>query len=241
MNTRNPIARQLLPGHFIHVDESDCADHTIGGPQQIEGAWCPNCDKPLMVHFRLATSDPCLGLKDFPVSSIPLLYCGRCALSWHDFVYRITGNQSIEIVAVNRGEVTWEDWVRDVGVDVFPQRSCRLIPIPERLQDLCTKLNAAEDLLPDEVSEFSRYTGIYADQQVGGYAYVDVFNQIGGRSFLCQRLSDPRCPICPDAKAFFLASLTNDKRQNLKLSYDGVQIVFFFCPECLSIVAVHST
>jgi hypothetical protein len=59
-------------------------------------------------------------------------------------------------------------------------------------------------------------------------------NQVLGRGFLFQRLDDPICLQCASGgenrQMYFLASLRNDSRESIRLTFDGTQIVFFFCP-----------
>lgn len=234
--------RRLMPGYFLELDEVGKFGHYVGGDHKIRGAWCPNCDLPLMLHMSLDTLDPRI---DLDLGSIPLLYCGRCALSWYSFVYNIVDDDHIEIIRATRGEVLRTEWNEDVGFDVFPRRPFQLRPIPGRLQELYDQLNAGKELTPDEEAEVAAITGQYADIEVGGYPSIDVINQIGGRSFLSQRLHDPICRFCRDRldmrrRMYFMASMTNDRERDLVVTYDGVQIVFFFCPFCRSMHVVHS-
>jgi len=169
----------------------------------------------------------------------------RCSLCWHDFAYRILSDSEIEIVEEFRGETNWENWY-DLGrQDVFNRRSVELSPIPARLQELYNRLNFDEELSRAEETEVATYTGNFAPADVGGYPVVDVINQLGGRSFLCQRLDDPLCPGCRKAgyerdEMYFLASLTNDKKSGVEMADDSVQIVFFLCKQCYTVKVRHS-
>ena len=167
--------------------------------------------------------------------------------AWHDFAYRIRSDSEIEIIEEFRGETAWDDWYSaDGGTgDVIERRAVQLSAIPSRLQELYDRLNAGEKLSKSEEAEVASFTGNYARPAVGGYPIVDVINQLGGRSFLCQRLDDPGCPGCRRAGSerqtmYFLASLTNDSETGVRITFDEVQIVFFLCPTCGTIKVLHS-
>ncbi|HUY87795.1 MAG TPA: hypothetical protein VMV10_03580 [Pirellulales bacterium] len=239
--------RELFPGQFIKFGKNKNARHWLGGTHACEGAWCTNCELPLMLHLSIDCSDPLLSLSFLPCSELSLFYCMRCSLCWHDFAYRILSDSEIEIIEEFRGQTAWDDWYSDDGGagDEIGRRAVQLSPIPPRLQELYDRLNANEDLSDDEEAEVASFTGNFAPPDVGGYPVVDVINQLGGRSFLCQRLDDPLCPGCRRAgferqTMYFLASLTNDDAAGVRITYDGVQIVFFLCPTCGTIKVQHS-
>jgi len=112
-----------MKGHFIEFDRQGPFGHSFGGEHHIAGAWCPNCDKPLMLHLTLDTADPALNLQCLGVATVPVLYCMRCALSWHDFSYRLHADEKVEILEVFEGEKVWDDWYKDIGVDTFSRPS----------------------------------------------------------------------------------------------------------------------
>lgn len=198
-----------------------------------------------MLHLSIDCADPLLSLSFLPCSRLPLFYCMRCSLCWHDYAYRILSDAEIELVEEFRGETNWENWYRFGRQDVFTRRSVELTPIPVRLQELYDRLNIDEELSDTEQTEIATYTGNFAPADVGGYPIVDVINQLGGRSFLCQRLDDPMCPGCRKAglkqrRMYFLASLTNDKESRIEMADDSVQIVFFLCKQCHTVKVRHS-
>jgi hypothetical protein len=233
-----------MNGYFIEPDHPSDYDHHIGGSCDVQNAVCPNCDKRYILHLELNTDDPALNLHWMKVSRLPLLYCMRCALSWHDFAYRLVSQHELDVVEAHRGERLWNEWYDEVGVDEFPHRPFGLRQLPSALQELWDKLNANLELAPEENEVVGRLTGRFAPDCVGGYPIVDVINQIGGRSFLQQRLHDPACPFCRksgiSSQMWFLASLYNDQRKQLRFSFPDVQIVFFVCRECQTILVKHS-
>jgi hypothetical protein len=198
----------------------------------------------LLLYATLDTADPCLSLSDCGVACLHLLDCLRCSLSWYDFSYRIISDREVELVEVHRGERIWDEWRDSVGVDEFQRRPFSLTPIPQRLQILWDVLNAGHKLSSSEESEVASLIGRFADPAVGAYPIVDTINQVGGRAFLQQRLDDPECPYCvkyADATRMrFLACLQNDEGQQLRVAYEDVQVVFFFCTKCATVKVIHS-
>ena len=232
MNTR-----KISKGYALRPGVSEFHHH-FGGRHSIQGAGCPNCSQQLILHFSIDCADPRLGLQDLGIAVLPLLYCMRCELCWYDFVYQIEAEDSIRILKFHQGSITGE-WAAEMGINEFPLRNAELVQVPRKVEEYFDRLNADEDLTDEEEAEIAEFTKNYANPEVGGYPIVDVINQIGGRSFLSQRLDDPTCEGCKNPM-FFLASLTNDLSCGLKFSFDSVQIVFFLCQDCRRIHAQHS-
>ena len=94
-------------GYFLDVSLAlqplPAGAHTFGGPHQIAGANCPNCDKPLLRFLSLNTSDARLKLKGAPGTELSLLYCWTCNLAQQSFVYRMTPSDGIEILSFGAG------------------------------------------------------------------------------------------------------------------------------------------
>ncbi len=220
-------------------NDTDGFNHFYGGEHSINGAECPNCNKPLILHLTLDPNDIRLNLKNNKFDQLPLLYCMRCSLSWYDFIYKIKSEKEISIIEAYNGEILKEDWDEAVGGDKFKKRKISLKPVPIEVQSIYDKLNRNHDITENDEVEICKFTGNYADPEVGGYPIVDVSNQIGGIAFLSQKLDDPVCPDCKEEMRF-LASLTNDEKNSFIISFDGVQIVFFYCHHCSIIHVKHS-
>ena len=234
----------LFSGYMLDFASRGKYEHKVGGSCAINGATCPNCELPLMLHLRLDLSDERIKIASVCQTLFPLLYCGRCSLSWHPFVYTVIDDKTIKIAKVFRGPRQWAEWYSCVGADYFEERHCDLNPIPVRMQTICDKLNRGLALADEEVSYFASLTDSYAAPACGGYPIVDVFSQVGGRSFLAQRLDDPQCNVCMSngvrQTMQFLCSLVNDPKHGIRFSFDGVQIVYFYCQRCNSVQVVHS-
>ena len=245
--------RQLVNGCFVNFDRRDEFNHRFGGSHSSAGAWCPNCDKPLMLYLRLNLQDPLLSFRRaLPnLRWLDLFYCMRCALAWRDFSYRVLNEQSIAVVEVHRGCVSWDEWLEACGGrDEFNERLIALTPIPHRLQELWDRLNElrhGEELNVTEFADVKSLTRGYAFPGAAGFSPSYYFvNQVGGRSLLCQGIDDPDCPTCGEEqsgrrKMYFLASLYHDSRSRLCIAYPCTQITFFLCPLCLTVKAVHRT
>lgn len=228
--------RTLAPGMMMSASTFHRDGHRIGGTHQIEGANCPNCGKPLMLHLSLNTSDERLNLSSLPFRWLPLLYCMRCELAHSDFVYRIVGDSAIEILEYIPGEVMpcWEE----LGIgEAFPESSLHLERLPEPFQRLSDKLNHCIALNEDEKIQYCQTSENWALPRVGGYPVVAAINQLCGRGFLIQSLPDP---VFRGEHLMFLASLCNEKRAGVRFTWDGYQIVFWIGLKTHTIMVQHS-
>lgn len=230
--------KELAPGHLVILDHPSQWQHVFGGEHNLDGSQCPNCAKPLILHLTLDCADARLNLSGLDLATFPLLYCMRCALCWADFTYKVAASERLEIRTAGEGALMPE-WYESVNGDVFPQRPVSLNPLPADIQQLYDKLNARSVLSDEEEAVVAAFTGHFAIPEVGGYPIVDVINQVGGRAFLLQPFEDPLCEECGEPM-FFLASLCNDPRQTLRVTYDGGQIVFYLCKSCRVVTARSS-
>jgi hypothetical protein len=233
-----------LPGYHIDFEIPSTYRHYLGGSNELQGAVCVNCVKPCMRHLTLDLCDPALQCLPFELSELVLLYCSRCALCWRPFYYQQTSESHIEVVEANLGETTWEDWYSDIGVDEFKIVPFSLRGIPAEIQDAYERHRIEGKLRKEEEEMIGQFFGSYADQNVGGYPIVTAVNQVGGNTFLYQRLDPPPCVVCAknrsDCVMEFLASLTNDPVHDVRISFDGVQIIFYVCHTCGTICVMHS-
>lgn len=229
------MPRQLFPGLLV-CRGSGSYSHQFGGTHQIRGAICPNCVKPLVLHMNLDLRDPKVRL-GADGAAFPLLYCMRCCLCWYDFAYRVRGDEEVEIVLAHLGQDRDEKWDQHMG-DTLDPVPITLANTPAQLQEMMDELNASsKKFTTDDRSEWN----LLLDRPTR--KSIDAINQVGGRSFLIQRLPDPVCPTCKDRTAYFLASLYNDERIGIRVTppLSGAQIVFFYCPDCQTVVVQHST
>ncbi len=243
--------RQLMDGLFVNFDQCDRFGHSFGGSHSTQGAWCPNCDKPLMLHLTLDLRDLRLRFRDVNRTSprLQLFYCMRCALSWYDFSYQVIDQDSIRIIEAYRGPLQTDDWIEGgAGVDEFRSRPIALSPIPARLQQLWDRLNSLrrdEELTREEFADLKALTAGYAFPVAASFTSDYYFvNQVGGRPLLCQGIDDPDCPKCGEGhsrsdRMYFLACLYNDAQNRLRVAYECTQVIFFLCPVCFTVKVVH--
>lgn len=230
--------RRRSKGYLIELDQKSEFDHDVGGECHFHNSACPNCQRPLLQYLSLDTRDARLGLGAV-TRSLPLLGCGRCALSWSPFVYRIADERGIEILQAGRGDDQYDEFQACVGSDRLTKRRVGLRPIPQSIEALYDLLNNNLALSEAQERHIADFIGRYAKPEVGAYPIVDTTNQVGGRAFLQQRLDDPRCHLCQNEMAF-LACLCNDERSQFKIGMDDEQIIFFFCDSCLCVRTCHS-
>jgi hypothetical protein len=239
-----------MKGSYLVFGAKGEYEHLFGGAHSTEGAWCPNCSKPLMLHLSFDLRDPLLAFynKRPDITQLRLFYCMRCALSYRVFSYRLVTQNVVEIVNANRGPTALDDWNEMLGVDAFPVRPITLSPIPGRLQVLWDRLNSLEN--GDELSSAETADVVSLTR---GYAFPDIpddpsdyyVNQVGGRALLQQAIHDPACPHCraqgnDGQLMYFLACLYNDSKNRLHVAFECVQIVWFLCPNCFTVSVVHT-
>ncbi len=177
---------------------------------------------------------------DWTISVLTVYRCciACAALSWHEFDYQIKSATEIAQRRAFRGKRTWDDWYPDGFGDELPHRDFDLSPIPERIQDLHFRITYGYEPTAAEELEIAKFTGNFASDDVGGYPVIDAINQLGGLTFFIQPVELPICFTCRDKRMSFLLSLVNDDRLNLRLTFNGVQVIFFFCDSCCSVQAI---
>jgi hypothetical protein len=99
-----------------------------------------------MLHLTIDCSDPSLPLGQLGMTSLPLLYCMRCELAHFDFVYQFAAQDSLKTLRAMRGDVV-EEWDEEVGLDSFPEKEVKLIPVPGSVEALFDRLTATKRFL----------------------------------------------------------------------------------------------
>jgi hypothetical protein len=234
----------LCPGFALRFGARSARwGHYLGGSHSIRGAQCPNCEKPLIQYLSLNVRDPRLNLDSLGVERLSLLSCMRCALCFRKFEYQLHGTTQIAILRAHLGERMWEDWYRRGIGDELEQLHFDLSPIPEHIQDLHRRMTEGYQPTQSEELEIAQFTGNFANPDVGGYPIVDGVNQIGGLTFFTQPIRIPRCTQCAwqgtRRRMSFLASLVDNDRLHLRIGIEGVQVLFFLCPDCRVICVIH--
>ncbi len=251
-------AKQLTAGCFFDLDSDSGYGHFIGGEHVYSGATCPNCQLPLMLHCSLDLRDPVLGVPDNKINTLPLMYCMRCPLSWHEFSYRVLSNSAIRICEAfdedrylqsNRKKLsqwtemlsnTRKEWESLVGFSSFPCRTLGFRRYPDRLQQLFNE-SLTNGLTPQQMDELRLLLTGYSRQKL---IVPRPINQMGGIPYCTQGIPKGFCIRCLETKKKvramrFLLSLTNEPLLQLKFSAPSVQILFLFCPKCYTVTVIN--
>jgi hypothetical protein len=201
--------------------------HHFCGEQHIEGANCPNCNKPLLCFLRIDTSDPRFGLDTGNASFIPLLYCWTCNIAQDEFYYRPLKDGSIEIAEYGHGGVAVDFPYENYPVH-FPGSKAELLSITSDAQAAIRRVNSGDLALSSMRRE---YPGIYGCQ-----------HQLGGEPFLIQRDPDYEldCPKCKKVMPFLASIADNCLDPRGFTENDGVQVLYHYCKACNMLGAFHA-
>jgi hypothetical protein len=228
MGLTTPRSIFTVPGdgylvEYSRTSRSQEYRHIFCGPQNIAGAWCPNCSKPLLRILALATKDPRIMVPEMTTAYISLLYCWTCSLSQGEFAYRLGLTNDIEIIRFTSGGPT-PGFPYNEYPTAFPMGAAILVRLSNSEQ------RAIEDMNRGTFDE-----GLHAEQQYGHL--VAPRHQIGGEPRLMQGWVDVTCPICSQLVPFF-ASVSNDCLDPRGIiGYDYAQIIYHYCRACGVIVA----
>jgi len=196
--------------------------HFFCGTHKVTGAWCPNCDKPLLRLLTLCTADPLLGLVYCPLSQLPLFFCFTCRIQEESFYYLLENNE-IVLLKYGQGETQWGIPYEDYPT-FFPEAPARLIRMPNEVQVLFKLFNRGIISWP-EMENATPELALEADRPQ---------HQIGGEPFLSQRNPDyeMECPLCKKTMPF-LACLANDCLDPRGLMGNRwAQVLYNYCHCC---------
>ena len=205
--------------------------HDFCGENDIAGASCPNCKRPLTRLLSLYAKDPALNLDQERLAVVHLLYCWTCSIPFGDFSYKIEKHGSVKILNLPARQPDSEHGLEgpyDGYRGTFPHRKVSLASID------------AEDQL--KLRQRWQSTGTETDDgldeprhQVGGYPFI--YNPVRTQCPECSRDMPLFAAICNDANG-------NDPWRRIAtetfVGNGGVQMVFHFCRDC-SIVSAYSS
>ena len=215
-------------------DKSTDHQHYFCGQNYISGAWCPNCNKPLLRLLLIDASDFRLHLEIDTITKVPLLYCWTCSISQNFFSYQIIDDNRVVLISFNEGEPETDFPYNNYPV-WFPGASMSLVEIPPDAQNMIYEMNRG-------LIKYSLARKKYPD-------LITARHQIGGEPLLMQRNPDYQedksqraiCPRCSE-NAPFLAEVGNDCLDVRGIiGNDYVQILFHLCVKCRVIVAFNQT
>jgi len=216
-------------GYMLDFSPPDSAfTHDFCGDHNIEGANCPNCDKPLLKLLSLHAGDPVLNLDPSRQPVVHLLYCWTCSIPYGDFSYRIRQNGSVQILSVPP-RMKYEfgpEGPYDGYTGRFPRRRVRLHPLSDDIQ---------QALKARWMGEIDESEEPYFGHQVGGYPVI--FNPSKAFCPECSREMPLLASICNDASG---NNPWNENDAETFTGNGGVQMVFQLCRDCSVVTAYHS-
>jgi len=211
-----------VQGYFVdyaHTKAREEFDHFFCGPQDVKGAWCPNCQKPLLRFLALDTQDNRLALQNTPSRLLSLLFCWTCSVAQEVFFYRAL-EDGVELLDYGQGGVD-TDFPYEKYPIFFPGAAAALNAISAEEQTLITRLNC-------RFESGEKASAIYGKRR----DLWSVRHQIGGEPFLIQGLLALVCPDC-GTEMPLLASIANDCLDERGLTgNDGLQLLFHYCRKC---------
>ncbi len=211
-------------GYFVELNTGRVTSskhlHSFCGSHEVDGAWCPNCDKPLLRFLALDAGDKRLELPLAPHGTVSLFFCWTCNIAQsYPFLYAIQGEGSIRLLQYGRGGAIRDFPYEDYPVH-FPLAEAHLVQIPEADQRVIRQINT------DEVD----WNALHPK-----YQELDKpRHQVGGEPYLVQRDRSyrMRCSMCAQPMPFLAAIADSclDKRGFTGNPY--VQVLFHYCRRC---------
>lgn len=206
-----------VPGQGFSVVLAPSArnhDHRFCGDHRIEGAVCPNCDKPMLRVMSLDTADARLELQDLGVPAVHLLFCWTCNLAQGESAYELREDGGIRWVSYLRGGVE-RDFPYPDYPPAFPGTGLELEALSREDQATLIRLN--EGSLDPSKLDVSRAP------------LCQPAHQIGGEPFFVQSPPAELCPVCWEPMLFLasVADATLDGRGFTGNS--GVQQLYMLC------------
>jgi hypothetical protein len=230
--------------------------HHFCGPNTTPGAWCPNCDKPLLKFMDLDASDPRLEIACDPSFRLPLLYCWTCNLhvNWTDTYAagvdksgikwfpcsnvhqlsrfftlpdrRVNGLPFIYRIGLD-GSVTLLQYALGGCTNNFPHDGDYPLFFPGARASLFR--------ISDELEEAIYYDNRQEESLSKAFQDYpgDPRHQVGGEPLFLQE--DPnvsmRCPIC-EVLMPRLASISDDCLDPRGFTGIDAQVIYYFCSTC---------
>jgi hypothetical protein len=219
-------------GYFVEYDSTASSGkyrHQFCGEHDVAGAWCPNCNKPLLRFLALDTSDFRLNLLPVRLRQLSLFYCWTCTVSNGLFLYQIRSDTDVRILQYTKGKMEFDfpGVPYDGYPPAFPEAACYLVPITADEQSELWNINSESgDLDPIAVTRDDLRTPRH---------------QIGGEPLLvqCDSGVSPQCPVCCSPMPFF-AEIGNQCLDARGLhGCEEVQVMYYLCRACCVVAAYN--
>lgn len=253
-----PFTQVPRQGYFVEFSDAPGSDgfrHTVGGKNELQGAVCLPCKRPLLLMMSLDTRDPRLEIKltqgrlEMRISEggeigaaaqpytsrleertfhdVPLLYCWSCG---DHLDYRLNPAGGVDVLdqsAFHNAPGLCLPY--EPYPRSFPSKHIGLEAVPSHVQEIIRKQNAGT------LDKEARWTP-------GVREALSLRHQIGGEPWFLQRdclEGDWKCSLCRGDMPF-LASVA-DETGSKKTFHHGayVQVVFHYCAACQVVNAYH--
>lgn len=213
----------LEQGYFVEYSGEATAgseyQHFFCGSHEVPGAWCPNCNKPLLLFLALDTTDPRLNLKEHPFRILSLFFCWTCNIAQKPLYYQFSVDGSVSLLEYGCGGGEPDFPYEDYPV-YFPGAPALLVPIPDVFQTILTLLNMGEIYA---YAIHKRHPDLQKPR-----------HQVGGEPFLVQQNPDYEmiCPLCKRRMPFW-ASIGDDCLDPRGFTgNEWVQVIYNYCQRC---------
>jgi hypothetical protein len=240
------MAWQAVPsrGYFLKLTENQNwpYKHLFCGEHTIPGAWCVNCNRPLLRFLTLDLSDPVLEL-GLAGELLTLLYCWTCRLAQTRFYYRCLPGDAIEVVSAGRGGHT-PDFPYNAYPTFFPGKFVRPVALTVAMQDRIVSENAGKAPCsgPNGGGIPSLTETVRRDlPREKGRDRLEPRHQIGGQPFLLDTYRPVTCPICR-CRMPFVVCISDESGAGIGFTGNPyVQVLYHLCRSCRCVGAYHQT
>ena len=212
----------IKPGYFIEISENESSFHELCGENHINGAECPNCNKPLLKLFTLDS-------RQLPISydgKIHFLFCWTCNIAQEDFFYKHISDQKIEILKYGLGG-QMDDFPYENYPISFDSKRAVLKEINDTEQDIIHKVNTAQ-----------------AEEYEINQTKPDLIvpkHQIGGEPYLLNEYRTLACPQCSEDMKFIASFGDRTGSSGGFTNNEYVQTVYQICQNCRTLGAYQMT
>jgi hypothetical protein len=223
------------PGHGLWLDFSPGrpdALHDFCGPNEINGADCPNCSKPLLRILSLSASDLRLNLDCARTPTVHLLYCWTCSIPYGAFSYRVMENGDVQLLQVPTGYPYGfgPDGPYDGYTGHFPLNKVGLRSLTQDEQERQRAAQSDADL--------TLHLLYLQGHQIGGFPVI-ANPQEEIICPMCSQRSPLLAVICDNASGTHIGGTPVPAPESFTDNC-AVQMVFHFCRHCSVISAYHS-
>jgi hypothetical protein len=201
--------------------------HDFCGPNEISGAICPACSKPLLRVLSLSAADSRLNADPAKTPAVHLLYCWTCSIPYGHFSYRVRQDGTVEVLDLppTTEYAFGPDGPYDGYTGTYPMKKVSLVALSEEERQ-------AEKLAH---SDMDLAFTLFPRHQIGGTPVI--LNSEAIACPACLKPSPFLAVICDDASGNRPGEVA---ARDSFVGNLGVQMVFHFCRECSVVTAYHS-